>query len=364
MISVIVPVYNVEPFLKRCVKSIMKQTYRDIEIILVNDGSTDNCFEICTELQKEDSRIKVINKKNQGLGAARNSGLSLSKGEYVTFVDSDDWISESHIERLFRTAARSLADAVIGSYTRVYSDGRKKIIRANLAQGTYEGERQIVSEIVLPLIGSVPESKNDVQLEASVCMNLYRTDVIRKHGMQFLNERKIGSEDLFFNLDFFMHSSRVEVSDEVGYFYFENRNSISRAYDRRRIERVNNCYSETIKWISDFNLSEKIGYRADRTYLMKVRSTIRAVVSSSLPINKKIQEISYILDQDVTESVLARYPIGLMHPAIRLLAIMMRSKCALGVYVIMLMKEWIERHEDLKELIKKMGHRGEIGINK
>jgi glycosyltransferase involved in cell wall biosynthesis len=101
LISVIVPVYNVEPFLRRCINSIISQTYRNLEIILVNDGSTDNCGKICDEYAKNDNRVVVIHKDNGGLSSARNAGLGAASGQYVGFVDSDDWITLDMYETLY-----------------------------------------------------------------------------------------------------------------------------------------------------------------------------------------------------------------------------------------------------------------------
>ena len=102
MISVIIPIYNVEKYLTKCIESVINQTYKNLEIILVNDGSTDNSKEIIDKYSSIDSRIKVINKKNGGLSDARNVGIELAKGEYITFLDSDDWIELNMYEKLYK----------------------------------------------------------------------------------------------------------------------------------------------------------------------------------------------------------------------------------------------------------------------
>ena len=113
-VSIIVPVYKVEKFLSKCIDSLINQTLKEIEIILVNDGSTDNSGKICDEYAIRDKRIKVIHKKNQGVSAARNDGLKLATGEYVIFCDSDDWMTEDACENLYMTAKSKDADIVIG----------------------------------------------------------------------------------------------------------------------------------------------------------------------------------------------------------------------------------------------------------
>ena len=110
MISVIVPVYNVEPYLRECIDSILSQTYRDFELILVDDGSPDNCGAICDEYAEKDTRIRVIHQENGGLSAARNAGLDIARGEYVTFVDSDDKVSSRYLECLYKMLINNEAD--------------------------------------------------------------------------------------------------------------------------------------------------------------------------------------------------------------------------------------------------------------
>ena len=101
LISIIVPIYNVEKYIKKCIDSIINQTYTNLEIILVDDGSPDNCGKICDKYKEKDDRIKVIHKKNGGLSDARNAGIDIATGEYITFIDSDDYVAENYIEVLY-----------------------------------------------------------------------------------------------------------------------------------------------------------------------------------------------------------------------------------------------------------------------
>ena len=119
-VSVIVPIYNVEKFLKRCLDSIINQTLKDIEIICVNDGSTDGSAEILDQYKNLDNRIIVLNCKNQGPSVARNTGMKIARGEYVSFVDSDDWIDNDFLEKLYVAAKKHDADAACTYINRVY----------------------------------------------------------------------------------------------------------------------------------------------------------------------------------------------------------------------------------------------------
>ena len=122
LISVIVPVYNVEKYISRCIESIMKQTYKNIEIILIDDGSTDNSGKICDEYSLKDDRINVIHKKNGGLSDARNTGLDIAKGKYISLIDSDDFVSKFFIETLYNTCKNENCEIAICEYERVYEE--------------------------------------------------------------------------------------------------------------------------------------------------------------------------------------------------------------------------------------------------
>ena len=118
LISVIVPVYNVQDYVERCVRSLMKQTYQNLEIILINDGSTDSSLVICEKLKAEDVRIKLVSQANQGIGSVRNLGLSMAQGAYLAFVDSDDWIDSDMYESLWKLMAERQADIVCCAHCR------------------------------------------------------------------------------------------------------------------------------------------------------------------------------------------------------------------------------------------------------
>ncbi len=124
LISVIIPIYNVEKYLEKCIKSVINQTYTNIEIILVNDGSTDSCREICEKYEKLDSRIRVINKENGGLSDARNVGINFSTGDYLAFIDSDDYVSDDYVEYLYNIICEKNVDISVCGFLEVTEDGK------------------------------------------------------------------------------------------------------------------------------------------------------------------------------------------------------------------------------------------------
>ena len=123
-VSIIVPVYNVEKYLNRCIQSLLNQTLKDIEIIMVDDGSPDRCPQMCDNYAKKDNRIKVIHKQNAGLGYARNSGLEIATGEYIAFVDSDDFVNSQMYETLYNNAVSTKADVVYSGFRKEFNKNR------------------------------------------------------------------------------------------------------------------------------------------------------------------------------------------------------------------------------------------------
>lgn len=353
-ISVIVPVYNAEQYLLRCIDSIQKQTYKNLEIILVDDGSPDGCGQICDDLMASDPRIRVFHKENGGQGFARNTGLDAATGEYVTFVDSDDWISENHIENLYQAAAENQADAVIGSCTRAWASGGESRIPGKLIEGCYEGE-QILNKILLPIIGTDEDFPGEIQMEASNCMNLYRLPLIQEAGLRFISERYAVAEDYFFNVEFFCKAKRVYALNEFGYYYFENRNSTSNKYDENRFARTLNFYKQIQETVVKYGIEGNVDFRIRKTFLMKVRVAIRNIVLADMPRKCKLAEIRTILRNDTVAQVLKVHPAGSYGIALRVLTVLMRCRNALGVYFLMLLREKIGRKSGMQETLKRLG---------
>lgn len=214
LISAIVPVYNVEKYLYRCVDSILKQTYENFELILIDDGSPDNCSQMCDELSEKDSRIKVIHQENQGLSAARNSGIKIAKGNYLTFIDSDDWISNTMFEDLINLIKEKNADISICNF--IVTDGN-----AIYKKNTKAEEKLYSKDEFMKII---------LRVNSNRCIHyawgkLYKKDVIDKnehYPVGMLNE---DVEGMFKAV---LKSEKIAETNKIGYFYYENSESISR----------------------------------------------------------------------------------------------------------------------------------------
>lgn len=208
LVSIVVPIYNVEQYLEKCVESICRQTYENLEIILVNDGSPDQCGQMCEEYAKKDNRIKVIHKKNGGLSDARNSGVKLATGKYLLFVDSDDYIAKDLVEKTVTVAEKNNCDMVLYDYYYVEPDNveiRSTIVPAN----------KVISL----------EQEHTLLLAAtSACAKLFNREFYVKANCPF--PQGIYFEDLATTSIFFMRAKRVYYLKEPLYYYINRENSI------------------------------------------------------------------------------------------------------------------------------------------
>lgn len=236
-VSIIVPCYGVEKYLDRCMRTLVNQSLQDIEIILVDDVSPDKVPLMCDEWAKKDARIKVIHKsKNEGLGFARNTGLEVATGEYVAFVDSDDFVDVKMYETLYRKANESNADAVYCNCM-FYKDEEHQRPRMDVIEETMFDGREQVDDFLLDIVGPNPECSHDVKYMMSVWHAIFRKDIFDKHNVRFVSERQLISEDLVFDIDYLHHCNKVVYLPDALYYYCDNGASLSRKVDKTRYER-------------------------------------------------------------------------------------------------------------------------------
>ena len=341
-VSIVVPVYNVEKYLVRCVQSILSQTYRNLEIVLVDDGSLDDSPRICDQLAEQDARIKVVHQKNQGLGGARNTGLKNATGAFVAFVDSDDYIGETHIEKLYNSAVSADADIAVGFYVSIDETGNITRKKNHLKIGEY-GRERVFHELLLPLIGTEEGCHTDTAVEPSCCMSLYRLSVIQEHDIRFASTKQIIAEDQFFNIDCFMHAQKIVVTEVDDYFYYVNVQSMTRKHDKERFHRTVNYYHYLKEKVERYGLTELSEMRINRSFLMKTRIALRLIAYSDMDFKSKRSEMKNILSHDLFVKVIREYPIHTYPIMMRALSRMMRWKCAVGVYLLIKARDYMKK---------------------
>ena len=209
-VSVIVPVYNVEKYLKRCLNSLINQTLSDIDIICINDGSKDSSLQILEQYAQKDSRIVIYNQENSGLSVARNTGLEHASGEYIGFVDSDDWVDLDFYEKLYNSAKNNNADIAVADFIREHPNKKPKRLKLK--------EEKIYT---------TPEDKFmicKVHREGCVWNKIYRTEFIHSINLKFVP--KMYYEDRDFTIRSLYFSKKLVTTPNTYYRYFVNPKSI------------------------------------------------------------------------------------------------------------------------------------------
>ena len=214
-VSVIIPVYKVENYLDKCVASIVEQTYTNLEIILVDDGSPDRCPQICNEWARKDSRIRVIHKENGGLSDARNAGLAIASGSYICFVDSDDWVSRDYIEIMHTTLIREGADIAAINFLKVDEQGQPfpRVPDETMAAGMYSGRELLLESFRL----NAPRTAFVVSWA-----KLYRKELFDQ--LRFPKGKLNEDEFVFFPL--YLSAKKVACVEDIGYYYLQRSSSI------------------------------------------------------------------------------------------------------------------------------------------
>lgn len=231
--SIILPIYNVAPYLERCIDSVLMQNFKDYEIILVDDGSSDASPQICDVYAGNHPNIRVIHKANGGLSSARNAGFEIAEGEYIWWVDSDDWIEYEALTELYRASCNDRPDIVKFNYYRVVTE--KQAVVAGVESGLYTGKKNIEK-----LLNKAFYSSGEFSLSA--WGHVYSRDFLKSNNLCFVSERIVGSEDYLFNLCALPHASAVCVLPVLLYNYEMREGSLSKRYKNNLSGRYEELY--------------------------------------------------------------------------------------------------------------------------
>lgn len=242
-ISVIVPIYNVEKYLKRCIDSILEQDFRDYELILINDGSTDNSLEIAKSYC--DDRIVLINKENEGLSATRNLGIKIAKGEYILHIDSDDWIEQSYFKNMYNLAKKKDADIVMTGYYIDYDNG--KLIYISPIKEEIEDNIEFCKKVIKGEISS------------NMWTKLIRKRLYIENGIEHENSIAYG-EDLVVMPRLMYYAKNIEVLEGAYVHYIQNPKSITHTFNLKSLFDLNKCCEILEEFFKEKNV-EPVGLR-------------------------------------------------------------------------------------------------------
>lgn len=229
-ISFIIPVYNAEKYINRCLENMLKYKGEDVEFIIINDGSTDSSDDILKKYEKKDKRIVYINKNNTGVSNSRNIGMKKATGEYIAFIDIDDYLEENSIDGLINVLKSSDADLYIMPYYLNKDENKKNVEYSFLKTKIYNTREQIYG-IIPNIIGCVDEQGNRItNIMGSVWSKIFKSNIIKKYNIT-MNESIEITEDMIFLIEYIMHCNEIKIIDYYFYNYtIENNQSLGRKY--------------------------------------------------------------------------------------------------------------------------------------
>lgn len=308
-VSVIVPVYNVEKYLKRCVDSLIGQSYSNLEILLVDDGSKDNSFSICKEYELKDSRIRVFHKENEGLGLTRNYGIERVTGEYITFVDSDDYLKLDAIETMLEKATTTDADVVIAN---MFYMGKKMEITA--AERLYLSD-EIRNVIINCMMGNDGTKRDALSYTATA--KLFRKELFTKNDLKFPSERQLIWEDLAFSINAYPLCRKIYILHKPIYYYCFNEDSLTHTYKPNKLELVMKLYRYMGTKIKELNLPSEAQYRLDTNFVGHIRTCIKLEVFYTYKngFGVAIQNIKKICSREDVQTLIRSYPVSSFNKA-------------------------------------------------
>ncbi|EOU1888148.1 glycosyltransferase family 2 protein [Clostridium perfringens] len=280
-LSIIIPIYNCEKLVGRCIESVLKQTYKNLEILLIDDGSTDSSIKICRQYEHENNNIKLILKENGGVSSARNLGIKKARGEYIQFIDSDDYIDERMCEILVKNIEEKKSDLVICGYKDIYFNKINEVnLKESFTKKIYELENSFC-KIYEKFLFNSP------------CNKLYKKSLIE----EYFDENKSLGEDLLFNINYMKGINKITYINEAFYNYMHNNtNSLTRTYKTNMFEEIVFNY----KSVNDFYLN----YISNKNYFIESNNIfiknsfycIKKIIScEELNKEEKIDKIKKIL---------------------------------------------------------------------
>ncbi len=295
MISIVVPVYNAESYLRQCLDSLVNQTYSDIEIICVNDGSSDGSLKILKQFAEKDQRVRILNRENRGVSESRNDGIHYAKGDWLMFVDSDDWIDTDCCKKLISRS--SVADLVMFSYVREFrSSSAPKYLFDWQPKLIEKDEIDKLLERFVSLKGD--ELRNPTKLDSlsTVWGKLYKTNIIKQYDIKLESTRKTGTlEDLLFNVEYLIHVKKVSYLPDCMYHQRKaNTESITYSY-KPNLEN---------KWLYVFQEIESKVNKSVYPWLPAALERRKALCLFGLGLNISFCQISWHKKKQLLDSII------------------------------------------------------------
>ena len=293
LLSVIIPVYNVEKYLDECVMSVINQTYKNIEVILVDDGSPDRSGWMCDEWAKKDARVRVIHNENRGPGATRNSGIEVSRGEFVAFVDSDDYIDVKMYETMIDVAIHNDVDIVYsGGFNKFMGNGEyNKVCDVSSVQSFCSEQ---IGELSYCFVS--PDNKYfERRLIMSPCRALYRRCILSR----FFEERDVPSEDLAFNVECVLNSRKITFIPNVFYWYRYNESSLTRTFNFEKYHK----YKRLTEILNNIFVKYNLNFTAEYCMMITVIDMLRGMYFSNASFLQRKNFICQMAEDSIWDEI-------------------------------------------------------------
>lgn len=343
MISYIIPVYNTSKYLCRCILSVEKQVGSK-EIILVDDGSTDDSGNICNELAQKYSDIKVIHKQNGGLASARNVGIRNATGEYIAFVDSDDYIEDCYGEVLEGIVKGNAPDVVYFSWKCLNEQGKNiSTLKMNTRPGLYQGDR-IRKELLPKMIAPkrfADYGRDNIMYGGAAWSHLYRLSFLKTYSLEFPSERVLLNEDFAFNLNIYIHAKSVVVVNNHLYNYIKHEGSLTTVYLKNIKERKVKLIEFYYNKLKENNLYQEL----QKEYACFVIANFqKAVFNEANPKNpekaiKAVKNIRELLNNELFIASLNKGDVDGLSIGKKIGVLLMRYKCAGILFILYRIKQ-------------------------
>ncbi len=327
LVSVVLPIYNVEKYLDRSIKSIVEQTYKNIEIILVDDGSPDKCPQICDKWQNLDFRVKVIHQDNAGLGMARNTGIENATGEYICFFDSDDYLNPNLIAECVDKMTHNKADFAVYGFCDVTEDEQLLCEYLPTASKTIFSGNEVQQCFVKHILSPYKYNGECWNLKISAWNGMYAMSMIRNSGFRFVSEREIISEDVYSLLYLYSKMNRVVIISEILYYHRVNSKSLTHVYRKDRVEKLNYLYSRLNELCEKCHYDSEIKRLVANPYINGMIGAMKMMADSEDLTNKECKKVLAItLNDAVFQSALRKVDLASEKITRRILIIVFKAK--------------------------------------
>lgn len=273
-VSIIVPIYNVEKYLIKCVDSLIHQTLKEIEIILVDDGSPDNCPKICDDYAKKDTRIKVIHKQNAGVSAARNTGIEVATADWLAFVDADDWVEEDMFEEAYKRTKNGDVDMVLFNFYSNYE--KNEIVNKKIPQEDFITEdKNIIEQLKLavlhPMFGPYG---TQFACMAAPWNKIFKASIIKQNDIKFPIEVKGIFDDGLFNLYYYEYVKKIDFFNKPLYHYRRLSTSIVNKFKPNKLEVNQAIFNKIKEYVEKHNENQLLKSAYDSRVVMYLYITI------------------------------------------------------------------------------------------